>query len=67
MDNQLLERLNAQDQKLEQIYLSTEKTRKYLLIIMGSSLAMIVLPVIFAALILPLVISSYSSALGGLI
>lgn len=67
MDNSLNERLNAQDQKLEKIYISTEKTRKYLLIIMWSSLAMIVLPVIFAALILPMVISSYTSALGGLI
>lgn len=67
MDNSIIERLSAQDQKLEHIYISVEKTRRYLLIIMWSSLAMIVLPVIFAALILPMVISSYSSALGGLI
>ncbi len=56
--------LNAQDAKLEAIYVSVEKTRKYLLIIMWSSIAMIVLPLLGAIIIVPAIISSYTSVLG---
>jgi hypothetical protein len=64
MDETIKQQLAAQDEKLEAIYISTEKTRKYLLIIMWSSVAMIVLPLIAAALIVPAIISSYTSTIG---
>ncbi len=63
MDEIIKQQLNAQDQKLEAIYSSVEKTRKYLLIIMWSSIAMIVLPLLAAVLIVPAIISSYTSVL----
>jgi hypothetical protein len=58
--------LAAQDAKLEAIYSSVEKTRKYLLIIMWSSIAMIVLPLLGAIIIVPAIISSYTSVLGAM-
>lgn len=67
MDEIIKNQLSAQDQKLEAIYTSVEKTRKYLLIIMWSSVAMIVLPLILALAVVPMVISSYTSSFSGLI
>ncbi len=66
MDEIIKQQLTEQDQKLEAIYSSVEKTRKYLLIIMWSSIAMIVLPLLAAALIVPAIISSYTSILTGI-
>lgn len=56
--------LAAQDEKLEAIYTSVEKTRKYLLIIMWSTVAMIVLPFLLALIVVPTLISTYSSTMG---
>ncbi len=58
------EQLAAQDAKLDAIYRSVEKTRKYLLIIMWSSLAMIVLPAVAIAVIAPILLAALSSSLG---
>ncbi len=63
----IIDRLNAQDAKLEAIHSSVEKTRRYLLIIMWSTLAMVVLPLLAAFIIVPMVIRSYTSALQGLL
>jgi hypothetical protein len=67
MDEIITKQLSDQDQKIEAIYMSVEKTRKYLLIIMWSSLAMIVLPLLAGAIIVPLVISSFTSMYSGLL
>lgn len=67
MDEIIKNQLSAQDQKLEAIYTSVEKTRKYLLIIMWSSVAMIVLPLLLALAVVPYAISSYTSSFNGLI
>ncbi len=60
-NNEILVKLEAQADKIETIYQSVEKTRKYLLIIMWSSLAMIVLPLLFALLLIPMLVSTFSS------
>jgi hypothetical protein len=67
MDEIIKNQLTEQDRKIEAIYISVEKTRKYLLIIMWSSVAMIVLPLLFALVVVPMFISSYTSSLSGLI
>lgn len=67
MDENIKTHLMTQDEKLEAIYSSVEKTRKYLLIIMWSSVAMIVLPLLAALAIVPMFISTYTSSLNGLI
>lgn len=61
MDNTIKAQLDAQDEKIEAIYQSVEKTRKYLLIIMWSSLAMIALPLLAAVAIVPMLINTFSS------
>ncbi len=66
MENSIEQRLAAQEEKINAIYVSVEKTRKYLLIIMWSTVAMVVLPLLAGALIVPYVISSFSSYYGGL-
>lgn len=56
--------LARHEQKIDAIYQSVEKTRKYLLVIMWSSLAMIVLPIVIAVVVLPLLISTLTTSLG---
>lgn len=66
MDEIIKNQLAVQDEKLNAIYESTEKTRKYLLIIMWSSVIMVLLPLLAGALIVPLIMSSFSSYTAGL-
>jgi hypothetical protein len=64
MEEHLNQRLVEVEQKLAAIYTSTEKTRKYLLIIMWSSLAMVLAPLLIAAIIGPIIIESFTASLG---
>jgi hypothetical protein len=64
MDPLVTAELARQEQKIDAIYQSVEKTRKYLLIIMWSSLAMVVLPIVLAVVVLPLLISTLTTSLG---
>ncbi len=64
MENDLDSRLAALEKKLDAIFVSAEKTRKYFLWTMIITVAMIVLPLIGIAFVLPSVIGAYSSALG---
>lgn len=66
MDEILRSQLAAQDEKIDAIYVSVEKTRKFLLIIMWSSVIMVVLPLLAGLLIVPYIISSFSSYASGL-
>jgi hypothetical protein len=67
MEQSIIDQLAAQDAKLTAIYNSVEKTRKYLLIIMWSSIAMIVLPLLAGLIIVPIVLSSVSSLYSGVL
>ncbi len=67
MEQSIIDQLAAQDEKLTAIYNSVEKTRKYLLIIMWSSVAMIVLPLLAGLIIVPIVLSSVSSLYSGVL
>ncbi len=58
------ERLEA---KLDAIYESVEKTRKYFLIVMWTSVAMVFLPAIGLIFAIPTFIEVYTSSLGGLL
>ena len=55
------ERLAQLEKKIDAIYISTEKSRKYLLTMLISSIVMVVLPLLLAGIILPMVLSSLSS------
>ncbi len=66
MESEIKQQLDAQAEKIDAIYESVEKTRKYFLIIMWSTVAMIVIPGILLAFAIPAFIDSYVG-LSGLI
>ncbi len=59
--------LQAQDAKLDAIYTSVEKTRKYFQIVMWVTIAMVVLPALGLLFVIPMFINSYLSAFDGLL
>ncbi|MEK7180230.1 MAG: hypothetical protein AAB706_02035 [Patescibacteria group bacterium] len=63
MNEELLEKIKAQDVKLDAIWKSVEKTRKYFLMIIWLTIALFVLPLIGLIFVIPSFLSSYSSAL----
>ncbi len=64
MEQDLQTRLDAQDERLEDIYVSIEKMRKYFLWTLIVTVATIVLPLIALAVVLPWFIKTISSAYG---
>ncbi len=65
MDQQILQKLEGQEKKIDQMYISIEKMRKYFLWTLIITIAVIVLPLIGMFFVLPEVISNYSSLLQG--
>lgn len=61
MEPTIEQRLDAQDEKLDAIYQSVEKTRKYFLTIIWISIAVVVLPAIGLLFAIPKFLSTYSS------
>ncbi len=61
MEQEILNRLQAQDELMQKIYISTEKTRKYFVWTGIITLALIILPTIGLMLVIPMFLSSYSS------
>jgi len=61
MDEILKARLDAQDKKLDAIFESVEKTRKYLLVAMWVTIIAIVLPLLGLGIIVPTVLNTYMS------
>ena len=66
MEEETKKRLDAQDELLQRIYISVEKTRKYFMWTLIISLGMIVLPLIGLAFAMPKFLSAYTSGVGGL-
>lgn len=66
MENSIEQQLAKQEEKINAIFISVEKTRKYLLIIMWSTVLMVVVPLLAGAIIVPFVISSLSGYYGAL-
>lgn len=62
MDQELEQKLKEQDQKLDKIYTSIEKMRKYFLWTMIITIATIVLPLIALVAIVPWFLSVIGSA-----
>jgi len=59
--------LAIQDAKLDAIYESVEKTRKYFLVVMWVTVAMVVLPLLGMIIAIPKFINMYTSTLDGLL
>lgn len=66
MEQDIKQKLEEQDAKLNAIFTSVEKTRKYFLIIMWVTIALTVLPAIGFIFAIPSFINTYSS-IGGLL
>ncbi len=67
MDTELDQRLKEQDQKLDAIWQSVEKSRKYFLAVLWITVIVVVLPLIGLVFAIPAFLSSYSVGLEGLI
>lgn len=53
MENELKQMLEEQDRKIEAIYVSVEKTRKYFLTTMIITVAMVILPLLGLLIAIP--------------
>ena len=65
--NNIQEQLDAQQKALTKIYISVEKTRKYILYTMIATLVTFILPLVVIAIVLPRIINSFQTSLGGLL
>ncbi len=63
MDEEILKKFEEQDQKLEKIFKSVEKTRKYFLWTLIATVVMFVLPLIALIFVLPQFLSVYTGGL----
>ena len=63
MEEELLKKFEAQDKKLDAIFRSTEKTRKYFLWTLIITLVLFFLPLIGLLFVIPQFISIYTSGL----
>lgn len=61
----LEERLDEQAKKIDAIYASVEKTRKYFLVMLWITAIAVVLPLIGIAAVIPSFLDSYVQALSG--
>ena len=66
MDQELQKRLDEQGAKLDAIYNSVEKTRKYFLIIAWVTIIAVVVPIIGLFFAIPSFLDNYTSTLNGL-
>lgn len=64
MEQEILNRLQAQDENLRRIYESTEKTRKYFLWTFYATLALFVLPLIGLMFAIPVLLNNLNSLVG---
>jgi hypothetical protein len=60
MESEILKKIEEQDNKIDQIFISVEKTRKYFQWTMIITVALFVLPLIGLLFAVPAFLSSYS-------
>lgn len=66
METELKQIIEAQQKKIDEIYVSVEKTRKYLWWTMIATVVFFVLPLVGILFVIPSFISSYSSSVNSL-
>jgi type II secretory pathway component PulF len=64
MEDDLKEQLKAQQEFMEKIYRSAEKTRKYFMWTLITSLVVFIIPLIIMMFVLPSFINTYMGELG---
>jgi hypothetical protein len=66
MEQEIIKKLSEQQEKIDKIYDSVEKTRKYFLWVLIISIAVVVLPAIGLMFILPSFMTNYVGSIEGL-
>ena len=66
MEQEILSRLQAQEELLNKVFISTEKTRKYFLWTMWGTVALFVLPLIGLMAVIPTFLSTVGGGALGL-
>ena len=66
MDEVILKKLEEQEKKIEAIFVSVEKTRKYILASLIISILFFVLPLVAALFIVPIVFSTLAGIYGSI-
>ena len=64
MDEMLLKKLSEQEKKIDAIYVSVEKTRKYFLFTLILSVVLFVLPFFGLLFAVPFLLSTFSGLIG---
>ena len=64
MEQEIFKKFEEQDKKLDQIYRSVEKTRKYFLWTLIITVVMVVLPLIVLGFVVPIFLNVYVGNLG---
>ncbi len=67
MENDIQMKIDELTKKIDAIYISVEKTRKYFLIVMWVSVIAVVLPIIALLFAIPAFLNSYTSSFDGLL
>ena len=63
MEQELIKKIEEQQKKIDEIYKSVEKTRKYFQWTLIITIVVIVAPLVLSIFIIPSIMSSYTSAL----
>lgn len=63
---EIIKKVDAQDEKLDAIYVSVEKTRRYFFWTLVVTLVVFVLPLVALVFVIPSFISTYTTTLEGL-
>ena len=66
MEEEIIKKLEAQDIKIEAIYKSVEKTRKYFLTIIWVTVIAVILPIIGLVFAIPAFLNNYVGTLNSL-
>ena len=65
MDNIVFERIEKLESKIDAIFASVEKTRKYFFWTMIITIAVLVVPLIGLIFVVPMFLTNYANVLGG--
>ena len=65
METELKQLIEAQQKKIDEMYVTMEKIKKYMQWTLITTVVFFVLPLIAAVLVIPFAISSYTATLGG--
>jgi len=67
MDDKTQQQLDELELKISQIHASVKKTERYMKVTFWSTVVLFVLPMVIAALIIPVVLSKYATMYEGLL